>query len=496
MACHEGGTTLQLHENGHCGKKPGMTATSKQQELTTGKTKESSKHTKKDLSKKETSCSKSYDKHSSATLDKSVTDSSKKFPPFRAGKYVPRESVYSPLSKTERLSSSKGKSSNEKLNLSPSSSPPTLRANKASHRVSSVYANAGDRFDSSCIKIKQGAGRGSKASHSELTSSKSHVTTTNSPRSASPKGRVILHENRRACSLDGISKPTQGNTLKSSSQISHSADSVDGRKPSPKTRPKSYSVENTERRRLRTEKESSSRPMSAVMESPKQRLTKSAKGALNPLYKIIQDNSINHQGVENRDKLTPLSPKSPRGNLDPTSKSRPKSITVLETRVNRDNQGSRRFLRKGSDSRDTRPPRPKSAVILSSSESERTYRQIRTRKARRLPQRNIYVKRRRKPNTSISTPQRTPLVNKTTKYNERKQAKTTSKDQVDSITLPPKKKKIFSAFGDKFCVRTKIIDKEIFIPKLKRCRVMVWKIRRISYDLYEKVPLCSFIFKN
>lgn len=495
MACSGNSSILALQENVHCGKKSGVTTKELVETSINGKTKDTSKQSKKDLAKKETSCSKSYDKRSTATINKSAT----KFPPFRAGKYVPKETVYSPLYKQEGLNSSKGKSSNEKLNLSPSCSPPSSRTNKFTHRVSIVYASAGEKFDSSCVKVKHPVGQAKRTPQTESTNSKSHISTTtsltiNSPRFNSPKGKVTLQENRRACSLEGISKQSHVNSLKVSSHSSHSAESIDISKSNPRTRPKSASVENAEQRRLRTQTENSARPKSSTIESPRQQLSKSAKAALNPLYKIIQDNRNHHNGVEHTDKLSPLSPKSHRRNLDTSTahKNRPKSITLLDNRTGRDNQENR-FLRKGSDSRDKRPARPHSAVFLTSSESERTYRQIKPRKARRVPQRNIYVKRQKKLNTPRTLPQRISPA-KPQKYNVPKQVEKLPKDQVDSIPLIQEKKRTFSAFGDKFCIRTKIIDKEIIIPKLKRCRVMVWKIRRISYDFYEKVLHYLFAF--
>lgn len=496
MASCEAGPSPQVLEHGHV-KKPGMTADSKVLETTckTGETSKCVTAAKKDLSKKDSSCLK-------GNRFSTSFDSSKKFPPFRTGKYVPKETVYSPLCKTEGISSScsspRGKSSNEKLNISPTCSPPPLRANKSSNRVSSVYASPEEKFDKNCVKVKLGPQRGSRTS-GDIPGIKTQDRNScpDSPRSS--KGRLLSYENRRACSLEGIAKQLPISTLKNATQISHSADSVDERKSKPKTRPKSYSIENAERRCSRTQTETSPRPKSFDSYSPRQQLSKSAKGALNPLHKIIEDNARSHSSVERRDKLTPLSPKSSKKTT--IAKDRPKSITLVESRPGRDNQENRIYLRKGSDSRDQRPPRPHSAVILSSSESERSYRQNKYRKARRLPQRNIYVKRRRKPvNAPKGTPQRTSAKN--TKYKEQEKNKVKIiKDEVDSTNvLPTEKVKTFSVFADKFCVRTKRNDKEIIVPKLKRCRVMVWKIRRISYDLYEKVQKamilkCILLFK-
>lgn len=465
----------------------------------------------KDSPKKETICQSKCNEQgnlnkphrTSGTYEKSINDTTKKLPPFRTGRYIPVENIYSPFHKEDHpnkglSASGKGKSSSEKLNTSPSGSPPAFRKGKCSNRVTSVCANSGERFDRSCLIQRQHATKDSRISTScELIDKKGSSSTQggrfspDSPRSHSPKGKVILQESRRSSSLEGIapSKSTNIGTLKSSSKISHSADSVNDRKHSPRTRPKSYAVNINERRRTRTKTENPSRPKSSVLESQKPSLSKSAKGPLNPLHKIIQDNIHNQTKNESGDVLTPLSPRSSKKEIKSSKlHSRPKSVAVLDSRSQRDNQeNTSRFIRKGSDSRDSRPIRPHSAVVLSSSASERTYNQIKPRKARRVPQRNIYVKRRRK-----RVPSKTPSQQKSNKTLKDKQKikKTkniTPKDEPDGV--PPPKKKTFCAYGDKFCIRIKRKNQDIVLPSLRRCRVMVWKIRRISYDLYEKVIL-------
>lgn len=436
----------------------------------------------------------------SGTYEKSVSDTAKKLPPFRTGRYTPSENIYSPFHKEDHSrglsASGKGKSSTEKLTTSPTGSPPAFRKGKCSNRVTSVYANSGERFDKNCLIQRHGGMKDSRVSQScEVADRKGSSSTQggrfspDSPRSHSPKGKVILQESRRSSSLEGITPPRSTNlgTLKASSKISHSADSVDDRKHSPRTRPKSYAVDINETRRTRTKTENPSRPKSSALDSQKPSLSKSNKGPLNPLHKIIQDNIRNQTKNESGDVLTPLSPRSSKKEIKSSKPHlRPKSVAVLDSRLQRDNQeNTSKFLRKGSDSRDSRPVRPQSAVVLSSSASERTYNQIKPRKARRVPQRNIYVKRRRK-----RVPSKTPLQQKTkpTKDKQKniKSKNIPSKDETDGV--PPPKKKIYCAYGDKFCIRIKRKNQDIVLPSLRRCRVMVWKIRRISYDLYEKVP--------
>ena len=51
---------------------------------------------------------------------------------------------------------------------------------------------------------------------------------------------------------------------------------------------------------------------------------------------------------------------------------------------------------------------------------------------------------------------------------------------------------VLPLFTDKFCMRTARGNGQFRIPTIKRYRVMVWKIKRISYLLYEKVLIVYY----
>ena len=119
---------------------------------------------------------------------------------------------------------------------------------------------------------------------------------------------------------------------------------------------------------------------------------------------------------------------------------------------------------------------------------------MKTKKPRRELQRNAaYVK---------------PRINRNYKHGDRKKGSSRKKaplgprqekistDKVDSC-IPEKpsaaeKPVVFSLFMDKFCVRTQDWNGQFRIPALKRYRVMAWKIKRISYLLYEKVSIVFY----
>ncbi|XP_032240758.2 uncharacterized protein LOC5515202 isoform X1 [Nematostella vectensis] len=428
--------------------------------------------------------------------EKSSPETCKK-PPFRAGKYVPKDYVYSPWIEDKNSSQThKGKSSTEKLSTSPLASPQPFVTGKFSHKDSDLYLSSGEKY----LGFYKPATKGKSTSYDIIgyrgsSLSRSGPNSPDSSRCISPLERLSLHENERTLSLGRITRSSKLKTLQGSSKISQSDETVGKRTQAPRVRPKSSVIESNERRTRKTSGNASARPKSSVIaQSP--RLTQSATGALNPLHSVIQQNRRNlregNARPESRDTLSPMqSPKtSPRRSGNSKLQNRPKSAVLLTLRDNKQgHQDSCRFIRKGSDSSDKRN-RPKSAVLCTSA-SERTYNQVKPRKARRVPQRNVYVKKRRKPASKTPSSQHKKTEKKLKKVKEKVDQKLTKGKDIPDGLPEETSKKLFSAFADKFCTRIRIENKEVIIPIARRCRVMVWKIRRISYDLYEKVTFLN-----
>ena len=137
------------------------------------------------------------------------------------------------------------------------------------------------------------------------------------------------------------------------------------------------------------------------------------------------------------------------------------------------------FIRKGSDSSDRKHSRAKTTTSVCSSVSERIP-TAKPRKPRRLPQRNAYVRLKR-----------TPLADKTAKLNSKPAKRDKTIEQAQDIKDGPalKKSPTFPLLQDKYCVKCQTQDGSVRIPPARRCCVMASKLKRINFLPYEKVHL-------
>ena len=433
----------------------------------------------------------------------------KKLPPFRTGKYIPKDDVYScgncvPNEKSLALSGKSKESSTEKI-VSGLSSPPPFRTGKYMPNDNSIYVKSPEKLETPSSSPSHGSPthRARRPSSEKIVGKQNGYFASGRKSPGSPRNRTLTKspatEGKKTSSLEQIG-PTTSSTgsakLRLKISISQSAEIV-GRNAS--SRPKSSAMENYVNSRTRTRSEnmlsikSSQRPKSSVLENSTHRFKS-----------IVRDIDI---GATEKCKATVKTQSRPRSAvLDNSLSSRLPMKIVTSTKgqaslgrnlvLDRSPSGeSKRYLRKGSDSSERGHQRSKKTTSISSSCSERSYNAVRLRKPRRMLHRNAaYVK---------------PRKNKNYKPVERKQGSLQKKpprsprkgklesDRVDGcIAEKPSASQrsfVFSLFMDKFCIRTrKLRDGGLKIPTIKRYRVMVWKIKRISYLLYEKVLIIYY----
>lgn len=428
----------------------------------------------------------------------------KKLPPFRTGKYVPKDDVYSCsafIQNEESVAlSSRPRESSDKA-VSGLHSPPPFRTGKYTPDDSTIYVKSPENFSTQCASPTQGSPkhRGRKQSIEQIIGKLDGICLNGSKSPSSPRSRARVksasNEGSKASSLEQIgcsNSSTKSPTRpRLSTQISHSAETVNKNS---KTRPKSTALENYVNSRSRTRSENvlsvgrTQRPKSSVLENSTPNFkaivrdinigspeaSKPKGKAQNRPHSAVLENSISSR----------LPIKIVTNAKGQTSGG--KSLTLDRTT----SRNSNRYLRKGSDSSVRGHQRSKTATSISSSRSERIQNNVKPRKARRELQRNAaYVRPRRNRNNKAGERKRGSSRKKKTQ--SAKQEKF-APDQVDSCILKKQsavveKPFVISLFMDKFCIRTKNWNGQLRIPTVKRSRVMAWKIKRISYLLYEKV---------
>lgn len=433
------------------------------------------------------------------------SEENKKLPPFRAGKYIPKDNVYSCSSCLQNekttASSSKPKESSNKM-VSCLGSPPPFRTGKYTPNDSGIYVKSSDKFPSQSASPTQGSPKhkGRKQSVERIISTLDEMCLNGRRSPSSPKRRshgVSSTDGSKASSLEQIgccSSARKSSMLPGlRNQMSHSADAVNKNL---KTRPKSAAMENYAKSRSRTKSEN----MLTITTTPRPKSSVLENSATN-FRTIVKDIDIGspekfkvRKTVQNRPRSAVLE-NGLSSRLPMKIVTNPKNqLSVGKTLDRTPSRESNRFLRKGSDSSERGHQRSKTTTSISSSCSERSYKAMKTKKPRQELQRNAaYVK---------------PRINRNYKHGDRKKASSRKKaplgprqekistDKVDSC-IPEKpsaaeKPVVFSLFMDKFCVRTQDWNGQFRIPALKRYRVMAWKIKRISYLLYEKVSIVFY----
>ncbi|XP_015756303.1 PREDICTED: serine/threonine-protein kinase N2-like isoform X1 [Acropora digitifera] len=434
------------------------------------------------------------------------SEDDKKLPPFRTGKYVPKDNVYScdafiqnewSVSLSSKLTETTDKT------MSALCSPPPFRTGKYTPDDSDIYVTSSEKLTSS----SQGSpklSRGRKHSIEQIIDKLDGICLNGRKSPASPRSRARRksgsHEGSSVSSLDQINSCSS--STKSSiylglkPQKSHSAEAVNRNS---KARPKSSALENYVNSNSRTKSENAllakitPRPKSSILEigTPKFKAivrdidiespgkTKaSGKGKNRPHSSVVLENSSTSRFPS-------------RIVSSPKDQSSGGKSSSLQRNTS---QGSNRYLRKGSDSSVRGHQRSKTATSISSSCSDRVQNSVKPRKARRELHRNAaYVKPRRNKNLRPSERKRGSSGKKATQGPKREKLRVS--DQVDSC-IPEKtsvveKPLIISLFVDKFCICSRTKDGKVKIPVLKRSRVMAWKIKRISYLLYEKVTFLN-----
>lgn len=432
----------------------------------------------------------------------------KKLPPFRTGKYVPKDDVYScgvcVQNESSVALSSKSKESTDKI---VSGSPPPFRTGKYTPNDNIIYVKSPERLATQCSSPTQGSPtqRSRRTSCEKImgrldgyfsSGRKSPSSPRNKTRTKSPS-----NESSKTSSLEQISHSSASNSpakLRSRNGISQSAEIVGKNS---KSRPRSSAMENYVNSRTRTRSENmlsvktSQRPKSSILEN-----------STHHFKAIVRD--IDVGGVEKSKPIAVKTQNRPRSAVMENSLSSrlPMKIVtntkgqtlgknlVLDRSPSRE---SNRYLRKGSDSSERGHQRSKTTTAIVSSCSERTYNAVKPRKPRRVLHRNAaYVKPRKNRNYK-------PLERKQGSSSRKKSAQTSKQGKFSSETVDgcipekpsaPPKPFVFSLFTDKFCMRATRVNGQFRIPTIKRYRVMVWKIKRISYLLYEKVLIVYSIY--
>ena len=436
------------------------------------------------------------------------SEDDKKLPPFRTGKYIPKDDVYScdafiqnewSVSLSSKLTESADKT------VSALCSPPPFRTGKYTPNDSDIYVTSSEKVSSS----SQGSpklNKGRKHSIEQIIDKLDGICLNGRKSPASPRNRARRksgsHEGSSASSPDQIN--SRSSSTKSSKNLglnpqkSHSAETVNKNS---KARPKSSALENYVNSKSRTKSENAL--LAKITQRPKSSILESST----PKFKaIVRDIDIESPGKtkavgkgKNRPHSVVLGNSSTNRFLSrivssPKDQSSGGKSSTLQRNTS---QGSNRYLRKGSDSSVRGHQRSKTATSISTSCSDRVHNSVKPRKARRELHRNAaYVRPRRNKNLK-------PLERKHGSSGKKamqgpKREKLSVSDQVDSC-IPEKtpvveKPLVISLFMDKFCICSRKKDDKFKIPVLKRSRVMVWKIKRISYLLYEKVIINFFLY--
>ena len=429
----------------------------------------------------------------------------KKLPPFRTGKYIPKDDVYScgVCVQNERpvALSSKCKEGSDKV---VSGSPPPFRTGKYTPNDHTIYVKSPEKLSTQGTSLSQGSPthRTRRASCDRIMGKFDGYFSTGRKSPGSPRNRTRTkspsNEGGKTSSLEQISHSSTRNSparLRSRSQISQSVEIV-GK--NTKSRPRSSAMENYVNSRARTRSENMlsvkapQRPKSSIFENSTHRFKA-----------IVRDVDV---GAAEKSKLTMRTQNRPRSAVMENSLSNRlpmkivtntkgqglgKNLVVLDRSPSRE---SHRYLRKGSDSSERGHQRSKTTTSITSSCSERTYNAIKPRKPRRVLHRNAaYVKPRK---NRITKP-----VEQKQGSSQKKSARASKQEKLSSETVDgciPEKPSasqrpfVLSLFTDKFCIRTARGNGQFRIPIIKRYRVMVWKIKRISYLLYEKVLIVYY----
>ena len=432
----------------------------------------------------------------------------KKLPPFRTGKYIPKDDVYScgVCVQNERsvALSSKSKESTDKI---VSGSPPPFRTGKYTPNDNTIYLKNPDKLSTqSAISPSQGSPthKGRRASCEKIMGKNDGYFSLGRKSSGSPRNRTRTKspssEGSKTSSLEQISYCSASNSP-AKLRISQSAEIVGKNS---KTRPRSSAMENYVNSRTRTKSENmlslktSQRPKSSVLENSTHNFKAIVRdidlgGAEKSKPTVKTQNRPRSAVMENS-----LSSRLPMKIVTNTKGQTLGKNLVLDRSPSRE---SNRYLRKGSDSSERGHQRSKTATAIISSCSERTYNAVKPRKPRRILHRNAaYVKPRKNRNfKSVERKQGSSSRKKSTQSS--KQGKLSSETVDGCIPEKPsasQKPLVFTLFEDKFCMRTTRGNGQFRIPTIKRYRVMVWKIKRISYFLYEKVLIvyCLLLFSH
>lgn len=430
----------------------------------------------------------------------------KKLPPFRTGKYIPKDDVYScgVFVQNDRpvALSSKSKEGSDKV---VSGSPPPFRTGKYTPNDNTIYVKSPEKLSTQGTSPSQGSPthRTRRASCDRIMSKcdgyfssgrKSPGSSRNRTRTKSPS-----NEGGKTSSLEQISHTLGSDSqakLRSRSQISQSAEIV-GK--NIKSRPRSSAMENYVNSRARTRSENmlsvktAQRPKSSILENSTHRF----KAIVRDIDVGSAETSKPATRTQNRPRSAamenPLSNRLPMKIVTNTKgqASLGKNLVVLDRSPSRE---SNRYLRKGSDSSERGHQRSKTTTSITSSCSERTYNAVKPRKPRRVLHRNAaYVKPRK--NRNYKPVERKQGSSRKKSARASKQEKLSPETVDGCIPEKPSASQrtfVFSLFTDKFCMRTKRGNGQFGIPTIKRYRVMVWKIKRISYLLYEKVLIVYY----
>lgn len=428
----------------------------------------------------------------------------KKLPPFRTGKYIPKDDVYScgECVQNERsvALSSKSKEDSDKV-VSDLSSPPPFRTGKYTPNDNTIYVKSTERLATQCtsptLESPTHTCKGRRPSCERIINRldgysngrKSPGSPRNRTRTKSPSS-----EGSKTSSLEQISHSSASNSpakLRSRNQeISQSAETV-GKNCN--SRPRSSAMENYVNSRARTRSENMlsvkthPRPKSSILDN-----------STHHFKAIVRDIDIGASGnckstvkAQNRPRSAVMD-NSLSGRLPMKIVTNTKGQTSLGKNLIVDRSPSResnRYLRKGSDSSERGHQRSKTTTSISSSCSERTYNAVKPRKPRRVLHRNAaYVKPRK--NKNYKPVERKQGSSRKKSARAAKQGKLSTETVDGCIPEKPSASErpfVLSLFTDKFCMRTAKRNGQFRIPTIKRYRVMVWKIKRISYLLYEKV---------
>lgn len=430
----------------------------------------------------------------------------KKLPPFRTGKYVPKDDVYScgVCVQNERsvALSSKSKESSDKV---VSGSPPPFRTGKYTPNDNTIYVKSGEKISTQGSFSLQGSPthRGRRVSCDRIMGKFDGYFSTGRKSPGSPRNRTQTkspsNEGGKTSSLEQISHASASNSpakLRSRSQISQSAEIV-GK--NTKSRPRSSAMENYVNSRARTRSENmlsvknTQRPKSSILENSTNRFKVIVRdidiGAAEKSKPAIKTQSRPRSAVMENSLSNRLPMKIVTNTRGQASLG--KNLVVLDRSPSRE---SNRYLRKGSDSSERGHQRSKTTTLITSSCSERTYNAVKPRKPRRILHRNAaYVKPRKNRNYKLVERKQGSSKKKSTLAS--KQQKLLSETVDGCIPEKPSASQrpfVLSLFMDKFCMRITRENGYCRIPTIKRYRVMVWKIKRISYLLYEKVLIVYY----